>query len=398
MKNKTHTGFRIRQEGSRQIIQLQSSWIRIFSRVFGCLFTTVWLSGWSVGCALLGHTLLTEFSWLVLLFSIPFFIGWFAGAALLLATLFGKTRLMLDKDYLEYKYSVLLPVKQQRILRDEILAIELSTFDRRSGITIETTGEPLRVGLGYSLQVLEEVHSYLLDQIPIVSGGGGSKQADDPVRLQQRTDKPESSCWHLEDGFSQNETKFVNHGSFEIGATLLLAGITLFWNGIVGAFIVKVVQAWRGMGDQPASIFEAIFLIPFVLIGSVMLLLLLITVLEPFRKTVHGFSAREISRQFGYFGIAWTKVWPVMAGVTMGIELETDFEDDPEMKDGRGYCLTFSQTNEEKNEKLTEIGGLTLAEASWIATEIENRQSSYTRVASSDGGDGLTPAFDQQKQ
>ena len=394
MENKTHKGFRVRQEGYRQVIQQRTSWLDLFGRIFASLFMTVWLSGWTVGCVMMIYGLVTNFSWFLLLFSIPFFIGWFAGASFWVASLFGKQELILEKDHLEFVFSVLIPVMRKQIPYEEIVSVDLTTTNRSSAIKIETTGKPMNFGSGYRLEVLEELQEHLLDAIPNASGATKPDLADDPVPLQRRTIKPESSQWHLDAGIGQNETKFLNRGAFQLGAICVLLGFTLFWNGIVGVFLVKVIQAWRGLGDQPASVMETVFLIPFVLVGGVMFLLLLFTFLEPFRQTVYGFSSREIYRQFGYFGFSRTKIWPVMHAVTMELELKTEFEDEPELNDGMNYLLKFNQ----ENEKLMEIGGLTLAEACWIATEIENSQSSYASVLSNAAGVDSMQPLGQQKQ
>ena len=368
MKNHTHNGFQVRQEGYRQVVQLRASWL---GRIGLFLFMTVWLSGWSVGCAMLIYGLVDDFSWFAVLYSIPFIVGWVGGAAIWLASLFGRTQLILEKDHLGYEFSVLVPVKRRSIPYKEILSLELISTHRSSVIEIRSTSKTISFGSGQRLQVLEELHEFLLGEIPIENRTGESDLNDATVCLQRREIKPESSRWHLEPRAGLSETRFVNRGTIEFGATLLLVGIALFWNGIVGVFVVQDVQAWRGLGDEPASVVKTIFLIPFIVIGIVMFLILLFTVLEPFRKTVYGFSSREIYRQFGYFGISWNKVWPVAIAVTM--ELGTEFEDDAEISDGTNYSLKFSQGE----KKLVEIGALTLAEVCWIATEIEKTQSSY---------------------
>ena len=375
MKNKTHNGFRVRQEGYRQVIQLPTKWL---ARIFVFLFMTVWLSGWSAGCGMMLRGLVVDFSWFLLLFSIPFFAGWFFGVSTWLSSLFGRERLILEKDYLEIESSVLVPVKRKRIPYEEILAIKLTHLEGLSTINIESTGKPLTFGSGHKVRVLEELREYLLKEVPIANRVNEPDLAEDPVRFQRRTVKPESSQWQLEVANDRNGTEFVNRGAFEFGATIVFLGFALFWNGIVGVFVFKVIQAWRGLGDQPASVGETLFLIPFVLIGIVIFLLLLFTLLEPFRKTVYGFSSREMYRQSGYFGFSRTKIWPVMLGVTM--ESECKFEDDPSISGGTNYLLRFVQ----ENEKLVEIGELTLAEACWIATEIETRESSYTWDPSND--------------
>jgi len=287
---------------------------------------------------------------------------------------------------------VLVPVKRKRIAYQEILSIELTATDRLSKLTIESTNQPLTFGSSHGPYALEELCEYLMDEVPIPERAPSLPVSvvDGPVRLQRRTVKPESSQWQLEAANGQAGTTFVNQGKFQLGATLLLLGIALFWNGIVGVFVVEVIQAWRGLGDQPASVMVTVFLIPFVLIGSVMFFLLFFTLLEPFRKTVCRFSSREIFRQSGYCGISRTKTWPVTAAVTM--ELELELEDVPE-SDGLNYSLKFSQVN----EKLMEVSELTLAEACWIATEIETRQSSFIVGPSSDYGAGFKQELAPQK-
>ena len=324
------------------------------------------------------YNLVTDFSWFALLFSIPFFVGWFAGAAMWTASLFSKEQLILEKDHLEHKFSILVPLWCKRVPYKEILSIELTASTRQSAIRIESTSKPLNIATGYNLQVLEELREYLLDEVPTSNGTDKSDLADVSVRLQTRNVKPESSQWQIEADHSQDGTKFVNRGAFEFGATIAFLGFTLFWNGIVGVFVVKLIQTWRGLEDQPVSVVVSLFLIPFVLIGIVLFVLLIFTVLEPFRKTVYRFSPREIYRQSGYFGISRTKTWPVMLDVTMESELQ--FKDDPSMSGGTNYLLKFSQDN----EKLIEISELTLGEVCWIATEIEKRESSYTWAPSND--------------
>ena len=171
MKNKTHNGFRVRQEGYRQIIQLPNKWL---ARIFVFLFMTVWLSGWSAGCGMMLRGLVADFSWFLLLFSIPFFAGWFFGVSTWLSSLFGRERLILEKDYLEIEFSVLVPVKRKRIPYEEILSIELTHLEGLSTINIESTGKPLTFGSGHKVRVLEELREYLVKEVPIASQATGT--------------------------------------------------------------------------------------------------------------------------------------------------------------------------------------------------------------------------------
>ena len=180
MKNKTRKGFSVRQEGYRQVIQLRTSWL---ARIAASLFLTVWLSGWSAGCSMIIFGLVKDFSWFLLLFSIPFIVGWFAGAFSWLASLFGKQLLILEKDHLELEFSVLIPVSRKRISYKEILSIELTTLDDSTAIEIQSAGKPLRFGLGYKRQVLEELREHLLAEIPMASKADKSNPVGDPVRL-----------------------------------------------------------------------------------------------------------------------------------------------------------------------------------------------------------------------
>jgi len=84
----------------------------------GCsiLFCIVWLAGWTVGCVMLAQSapFFVKQSPIVFpLFASIFYLLWFAGLALLLNTLFGKTRIVLDETGLESTWTFLF-IKRKR--------------------------------------------------------------------------------------------------------------------------------------------------------------------------------------------------------------------------------------------------------------------------------------------
>ena len=144
-----------------------------------------------------------------------------------------------------------------------------------------------------------------------------------------------------------------------------------FWNGIVSVFVVKAISDWAGPAG--GDLWETLFITPFVLVGLAMLAYLAIFVLDPFRKITYVFTDQEIEWNFKYFGIGRTKTWELAGAVAMGI---SDDEEDPadELADGTDYKLGFSNQGTEK----TSISSLSLAEAEWIATQLEGYRDGYS--------------------
>ena len=142
-------------------------------------------------------------------------------------------------------------------------------------------------------------------------------------------------------------------------------------------FVIKIVMDWRGgVGNW----FETLFLIPFVLIGLAILATLVIVSFDPFRKLTYVFTDREIVWSLKYFGIGMSKTRSLLGPVNIEIADESDLlpEDEDfdfdELSSDSDYKLAFTNTG----GKDLVISSLTLAEAEWIGTELENAREVYT--------------------
>jgi len=83
----------------------------------GCqiFFMVFWLAFWTVGCVMLVHAVFVAKleDPILPLFALPFWFFWFVGLALLLNTLFGKTRIVLNETGLESTW-ICLFIKRKR--------------------------------------------------------------------------------------------------------------------------------------------------------------------------------------------------------------------------------------------------------------------------------------------
>ena len=325
----------------------------------------VWFTGWSFGCAMLLGELLKQFTWFTLLFSTPFFVGWIAGAAGLLSTVFGRQQINLAKDRLEFVQHVIVPISRTEVLYKEISGIKVDTADDSSRLTVQSSGKDLTISQHASPKQHEALRDFLYEQIPPIEKPDNSNSPEKSLVAMKRPVCPVDCEWYFEESFKR-ETKLANQGSWVLGFILTLLGVNLFWNGIVSVFVVKAITVG-------ADWFELLFLTPFVLIGLVMAATLLIGIFDPFRKVSYTFSDREIEWSFKYFGIGRMKTWELAGPVTIGVALERD-EFPDEYSDGTDYKLVFTNDSTKKME----IDSLSLAEAEWIATHLENEQATYT--------------------
>lgn len=362
MENTKLDGFTVQQEGGLTTIRQNKFWI---ARLGISLFMAFWLTGWSFGCGMMIKELLTKFAWFTLLFSIPFFVAWIAGAVILLSTLFGTRQISLAKDRLEFVHRVILPISKTEVLFEEIVGLNVITQGNFSNLIVQSSGEHLTISQNVSAERNEALRDFLYQQIPTIEKPRISSRPEKIMVAGKRLESPANCSWYFAESFGR-ETKLANQGSWELRSILFLMGINLFWNGIVSVFLVKAIT----VGSEW---FELLFLSPFVLIGLVMAVVLLFAVIDPFRKITYAFSDYEIEWSWKYFGIGRTKTWEINAPVEIGIWLERDDIPD-QYKDGTDYKLVFSC----RGTKQMEIDSLNLAEAEWIGTQLDSEQTKYT--------------------
>ncbi|MFK5923595.1 MAG: DUF3592 domain-containing protein [Verrucomicrobiota bacterium] len=102
------------------------------------------------------------------------------------------------------------------------------------------------------------------------SGAGEVRETAAPRRSSVLSDRS------FEQEISE-EAKVLNPGKKRLGGALAVLIFALFWNGIVSVFLVQVVKGFQsGKGEW----FMALFLIPFVLVGLVVILVFLYQLLS----------------------------------------------------------------------------------------------------------------------
>jgi len=357
-------GFRIHDEGGVKTIRQKVS---ILGRIFLFGFMSVWMTGWTAGCAALTVGLIGKFSFLLLLFAMPFYVGWFAGAAVLLATFSPGSRVTAERTALHINKVPLLPLLRRQIPFKEISRLHIQNNDDYHTLVVESSGKDADLFSSSKKKDLEAVRDFLVLHIPTLHQS--KEEVPDKVQrpdvARHRTTRPEETQWKFESGLS-GETRLVNRGSFETVSALCFLGVCLFWNGIVSMFVVQAFnKALAGNIDW----FEVFFLVPFVLIGIGILLFTLLVWFDPFRHFEYTFSQRKISSRHSYFGIGISKVWNLAGALNVWIIYDGGLS---ELAEGDDYELAFFTKNDPQDVK---IGPLTLAEAEWIATELEKRQA-----------------------
>ncbi|QDU56411.1 hypothetical protein [Aeoliella mucimassa] len=269
------------------------------------LFLLLWLTGWTVGCVFLIHTLLTDFEWFMVLFSIPFFVAWFAVAGITAYLLFGRHQLALGQHSLRHTSWAVIRVGTREIPIDEVLRAfvdeEVSHSQNdvpvwHNFIRVDTLGKPVKFAKGIKEDEaawLAETINMCLDQMapnraalkladndgdPVESDRFEYFSTDSPdgeddepyedigteptvfVPTNNRWSKPSDSVWHQE--AEGRSVVFRSRGQWSFVAIAMTTGITLFWNGIVSVFVVELFKNFEW--------FLAIFLIPFEVIGLCM--------------------------------------------------------------------------------------------------------------------------------
>lgn len=320
--------------------------------------------------------LLDDFQWFSLLFSIPFFVGWFAGVAVLLSSLFGTTIIQLSKDQLERTFRVFIPVWSKTVLLKEISNIAINPSSKGGvALRLHSSDGDFDLLQGTNEKKIGDLRTFLQQHIPTIEEVPNEKPKRELI-ARKRKKSPLNCSWKFEQSFNR-ETVLSNEGSFAAGAFFGSLGICLFWNGIVSVFVVKTITDWTGGGG---NWFETLFLVPFVLIGLAILANLVFVSLDPFRKLTYVFSDREIVSSWKYFGIGKNTTRSLIGPVNIEIAEEAalvpddeDFDYD-ELSSDNDYKLTF--TNQGGKDLV--ITPLTLAEAEWIGTELENAMKAYT--------------------
>jgi hypothetical protein len=366
-------------------------------------FFGIWLTIWSIGCIAMLVSMITDFSWFMLLFSVPFFAAWVAGAAAFVYSLFGREEIVFDSEAVEFVNTLLFWTRRKRIPFKDITGLSTSSNqEEQFTLSLNTIGKSRTLMTSHREENFGPLAEVFRQEIPTLRYEQDANSIEPTEELEPRKKQPTDSEWEFEPAFG-DQTVFTNFGRLELSSILALLFINLFWNGIVATFLfVPFAELGEDGMEKAQFVCLYIFMIPFIIIGCLMLLALIAQLLEPFRKTMWEFSDREIIRTVFYFGIPLRKSYPLMLPVQMQMSNPDTAKSSLKSLEGKSTRVEKSKLVRRKktlfklkknanDEQATSYGidfyeksrlvvtweGLTKGDADWLTTVLEKEQSVY---------------------
>lgn len=379
-------------------------------------FMLLWLTGWTVGCVFLAGMVLHDPQPFLLLFAVPFWASWVLVFFMLLKSFFQRDRLVISKEGVRFDRQVLVPLHERFVPLHEVQRFDVFSeiVDSESGqlhwgLEMENAGTPLRFFPGLEVEERLWLQHTLNDMLTRLKGIG-SESAPLPVDAPSRDElahngntanltvstkpvRPPADCrWQRLDGYQQ--IAFMQRGRFVWQSIFGLLFINVFWNGVVGVFVMVLFGGGPGgFGGPQNAAPEGIawwglflFLIPFEVLGFLMFGGLLLALIDPFRRTTWTIEERAISYRQKWFGQGRHKTYEIdrlqrlelqsrddasngKFSVTQMAPSSTPHNDTP-------FVLMFIDT---ENRVACEIAQLTEGEARWMADVVLRERPSWFR-------------------
>jgi len=401
---------------------------------WGAAFLIFWLAGWTAGCVMLLHKLVTEFEWFLMLFATPFFAAWFAVSGLVIFILFGRQRLIIGRNHVRCFSKALITYHRRKIPLDEVARAATDTKIEKNSdgpsrvlgiITLSTLGLPIHFAKGIkddeadwlaetintcldrlapnrrALAAVDALHASATDEEPRDSAYDSfassfpsetanqfdesfedeyHDQYDEPFEDDKpqpvasvlvfepgrdRQKQPSDSRWRLDR--SGRSVQLAIRGKWKAGEIAGILFFNLFWNGIVGVFVYQVVVEFQW--------FLAVFLIPFVLIGLLMMLALTASLTAPLWGMRYSFRLGEIRRRYWGPLFATNRLWEFTKLNRLEIRKRRFKSSSQEIPPKRftdgSYQLALIDSDE---HLLTTIDAITRGEALWMADTLMNER------------------------
>jgi hypothetical protein len=403
-----------------------------FDRSAGCLrlqyrrrdwgvgfFMILWLIGWTVGCIWLAWEAINQPQLFHFLFAIPFWASWIFAFLLVLKRFLERERFELDADGVRFSRRAVVSLASRNVPLEEIQAFdaysvvtdsESNTSER--GIEMQTLGKPVRFGQGLSEPEIawfkDELNEHLAmarntDPRQLSTGVNeeiathesnleGDGDADDRSgeRLVMGSSviaPPSDTRWRRLSDFS--DVIITERGRFEWSTVGTLMFVNAFWNGILSVFIVGLIGGPNIPGPPPGGWMwwgEFVFLIPFEVIGLVMLFALIVGLLEPIRRTTYRFGYQEVTSRTEWMGIGYT--WRQAISGVQRIDLsrvldvgQTNAKPFGQIRQPSRSGTTSYQISliDRSNCETYSIGGLTEGEARWIGDVLLRERPDWFR-------------------
>ncbi len=329
-------------------------------------FLLMCLTIWSVGCVLLVARVCQEPTIEHAVFSIPFLVAWPVGLGFLLTGLLGFERLHVGPDGLEYRTLTgrrLVPLGEvkgiahsRRTIKDEDgIRIE-------NGLMVETLGRPIRFGRGLEERERRWVVDRLVGHLRALAPGQPIEHYPEQakksgVRIEllgpgQAIPGPPSDSTIRVRAQDWDGTEFVRRGTFSPIGLGTLTALTLFWNGGVGVFVIKLLERFTW--------FEFLILLPFEAIGLALIAIWVMALLAPFMVQRWVIGPREASTRLSCLGLGWTRRFDVTEIVRVELRWNSP---SPDNENDTPYSLGLVGVD---GRELIAFRGLTEGEARWV--------------------------------
>ncbi len=370
------------------------------------LFLMLWLTGWTVGCVVLIVHFLNEPSIGSFFFGVPFWVSWIAVFAMICWNRYGKETLLLRPDKAIFLRTVIVTLNSRAVPRSEIEGFrECRSIVQENdqylwGIELVTLGKPVKLAFrlpdAERLWLVDQLNQYLTDTsadgAPLAlattaptatprRGAASNQLAGVQILTDERTlaEPPTDNRWGLTDDIASFELS--TRGRFNIGSVLGMLFINAFWNGIVSVFVLALWGLMPGNHPRPAGVEWwgiFVFLIPFEVIGLVMLAALVMTLLEPLHVTRWIIDASAISREHRWLLVAFRRSWSVERLDRLELRPGNARLRSPKLSTSTDLSNQFQLALvAADNADVCTIDSLTKGEARWFGYLIRDRRSDW---------------------
>lgn len=376
-------------------------------------FLLLWLIGWSGGCVMLISEVLREPKLFMILFGIPFWASWIAIAGYLLFTFTSRQCLRLNAEGVLVARSSLFGSSLRLVTLDQALGFQSqNSLIQQEGsppslcLQFRTTGRNESLFEAVEQQVLTWLIKLLNQRLQALQS---EHLPDPPDVFEEEADpgqrfaaaaaqlaypiwarhpepmpvvRPAETTWHYQDDL--HELRFKQRGRWKFSSLLGLLFVNGFWNGIVAVFtcVELGLAPMQGVGEKWVLV---LFLIPFQVIGLLMIVGLLNELLLPWRRRVWTIRTDGIEHRTGWGSLLRTREYPVVGLDRLEIQraasrwqTNQDALLKVEALDQTDEVFTLAVIDRENNT-LVNWPQLTQAEARWIADVILRERSDWFR-------------------
>jgi hypothetical protein len=163
----------------------------------------------------------------------------------------------------------------------------------------------------------------------------------------------------------------------------VLLFVNAFWNGGVSVFVCVLFGVMEGGPEGAGWWGMFVFLIPFVVIGLVMFAGLLLTLLEPLRRTSIQVGQSSITYRLTWFGVGPSWDYPIESLD----RIEVKNKEAKQKRSANNATIPWKTTGatfrlsfvDRSNREVCSIDGLTEGEARWMAAAIEKERPVWFR-------------------